>query len=116
MQKNLLAITLLLISINIHAQSPTFAWAKAMGGAGSGAGNSIATDAAGNVYTTGSFEGKADFDPGAGTFHLKAAGGTDIFISKLDATGKFVWAKSMGGASLETSCLSCFRRLTSSRT
>jgi len=74
-----------------------FVWAKAMGGTGADDGNSIALDASGNVYTTGDFSSTADFDPGAGVFNLTSAGGTDIFISKLDNTGNFVWAKAMGG-------------------
>ena len=97
MKKNLLILSMFLPFIFIHAQSPTFAWAKAMGGAGSDYGNAIALDASGNVYTTGQFKGTVDFDPGAGTFNLTSAGGDDIFISKLNAAGKFVWAKQMGG-------------------
>ncbi|MBF0270121.1 MAG: DUF4347 domain-containing protein [Alphaproteobacteria bacterium] len=71
-------------------------WAKNMGGA-SGAGNDIAVDGAGNVYTTGGFEGTADFDPGAGVTTLTSNGSSDIFVQKLDSSGNLVWAKSMGG-------------------
>lgn len=74
-----------------------FVWAKKMGGAVTDVGNSIAVDAIGNVYTTGNFGGSADFDPGSGNFNLTAAGGLDIFLSKLDVSGNFVWAKRIGG-------------------
>lgn len=72
-------------------------WAQAMGGPGDDVGGSIKVDGAGNVYTTGQFAGTADFDPGAGVVSIASAGSTDIFISKLDASGNFVWAKSIGG-------------------
>jgi hypothetical protein len=78
-----------------------FVWAKQLGGADFDYSQSIALDASGNVYTTGWFEGKGDYDPGAGTCNLTSAGDFDIFISKLDATGSFVWAKRMGGTSFE---------------
>ncbi len=77
--------------------SGNFVWAKAMGGSSNDYGYSITTDAAGNVYTTGYFQGTADFDPGTGTFNLTSAGGYEVFISKLDASGNFVWAKAIGG-------------------
>ncbi|KKP34691.1 MAG: Calx-beta domain-containing protein [Candidatus Nomurabacteria bacterium GW2011_GWE1_32_28] len=51
------------------------------------------------IYITGSFNGTADFDPGASVYNLTSAGGTDIFISKLDSSGNFVWAKGIGGIS-----------------
>jgi hypothetical protein len=79
--------------------SGNFVWAKAMGGASYDHGMSITTDAYGNVYTTGSFEGTVDFDPSAGTTNLTSAGSYDIFIQKLDASGNLVWAKAMGGTS-----------------
>jgi len=72
-------------------------WAKSMGGMYWDQGNSIAVDSSGNVYTTGRFWGTADFDPGPGTFNMTSAGGNDIFVSKLDSSGNFVWAKRMGG-------------------
>jgi hypothetical protein len=58
----------------------------------------IAVDSSGNVYTTGRFHGTVDFDPGAGTKNLTSAGSDDIFVSKLDSVGNFVWAISMGGS------------------
>src|SRR5674476_671097 len=91
-------ITLLFFS-SLQAQNVSLVWAKNMGGASDDYVNSIAVDASGNVYTTGYFLGTVDFDPGAGTYNLTSAGGYDIFISKLDASGNFVWAKNMGGAS-----------------
>lgn len=60
-----------------------FLWAKALGGSGSDEGSSITVDAAGNVYTTGNFEGTADFDPGAGSATFTSAGGWDVFIQKM---------------------------------
>jgi len=78
-----------------------FVWARAMGGMNNDSGWAIAVDGAGNVYTTGRFAGTADFDPGPDTFLLSSAGAYDIFVSKLDTDGNFVWARSMGGTSNE---------------
>jgi uncharacterized repeat protein (TIGR01451 family) len=58
-------------------------WAKQLGGTGDDEGKSIAVDATGNVYTTGSFIGTADFDPGLGAQNLISAGLGDVFVSKL---------------------------------
>ncbi len=80
-----------------------FLWAKSFGGTGFDSGNSIATDAAGNVYTTGAFRGSADFDPGAATFLLSSTGTfSDVFVQKLDANGNFLWARSFGGTSFDS--------------
>ncbi len=79
-----------------------FLWAKQMGGTDywsgiTNKGNSIVTDANGNVYTTGAFGGTVDFDPGAATTNLTSVGGNDIFIQKLDANGNLIWVKQIGG-------------------
>lgn len=83
----------------ISANAQTFQWAGAF--FANSKANSIKTDINGNVYTTGVFTGTVDFDPGAGVYNLVSAGSNDIFISKLDAYGNFVWAKSMGGIGSE---------------
>ncbi len=96
----LLAVLLLSGNMAVLKAQPTMEWAASMGGTASDLGSAVAVDDSGNVYTAGSFSGKADFNPGTGaadTFYLTAAGGGDIFVSKLDAQGKFLWAKKMGG-------------------
>ncbi|MBD98919.1 MAG: hypothetical protein CMO34_03670 [Verrucomicrobia bacterium] len=78
-----------------------YVWAKGIGGVHWDEGYSIALDAAGNVYTAGRFGDTVDFDPGAGIANLIAAGRRDIFISKLDSAGNFIWAKSVGDTTSE---------------
>ncbi|MBN4072809.1 SBBP repeat-containing protein [Crocinitomix catalasitica] len=92
--KNLLPALLLLFSTNAFSQ--TFDWATNIGSTANDGGRSIAVDGSGNVYTTGYFRETVDFDPGAGTYSLSAAGGEEIYIQKLDPTGNFIWAKRMG--------------------
>jgi hypothetical protein len=73
-----------------------FGWVKILGATEI---RSVALDDDDNVYTTGYFAGTADFDPGAGTANLTSAGSDDVFISKLDSSGNYVWARAMGGTS-----------------
>jgi len=68
-------------------------WLKEITGIPYLIGRSMTTDTIGNIYTTGSFSGTADFDPGPGIKDLTAVGDTDIFIQKLDPGGNFLWAK-----------------------
>lgn len=82
--------------------SGNFVWAKQFGG-GTPLSTAITLDGSSNVYTTGDFQTSAvDFDPGPGVYNLTPFGATDIFISKLDASGNFLWAKQMGGTNSET--------------
>jgi Secretion system C-terminal sorting domain/Beta-propeller repeat len=100
---NLKKITVLLIpSFLFFVFQPTsaqsFGWASQLGGSENEQGASIKTDAASNVYTLGTFNGTVDFDPSpATTFNVTTLGVNDIFLSKLDALGNFVWVKRIGG-------------------
>ena len=97
-------IFLLLICKLTYAQNGCFNWARAFTGSSGKTlectAQSTAVDADGNVYTTGKFEGVTDFDPGSSEFNLTSASGGDIYISKLDASGNFLWAKSISGNDL----------------
>lgn len=84
---------------SVYAQS--FSWAKQFGPPLSDWGKSIAADAEGNVYITGYFYGTVDFNPGAGIFNLTSKGSGDVFITKLDASGNFIWAKQLGGTGID---------------
>ena len=54
----------------------------------------VAVDAQGNVLVAGSFHGTIDWGGGP----LVSAGGSDIFLVKLDSAGKHVWSKRFGDA------------------
>ncbi|MCP4851228.1 MAG: hypothetical protein GY900_05790, partial [Actinomycetia bacterium] len=83
--------------------APAGAWssddgaAAVFSGTGTKHGHSVAVDSSGNVYTAGDFFDTVDFDPGAGTANLTSNGQQDMFVSKLDSSGNYVWAKNFGG-------------------
>jgi hypothetical protein len=77
-------------------------WAKQLGGSGTDGGADITVDFTGNIYTTGYFDGTADFDPGAGTHTFTAGTGiSDAFVSCLTSAGAYSWAAQMGGTSVD---------------
>jgi hypothetical protein len=91
-----------LFSIAIQAQEANLEWAQSIGGTSDDYSSSITVDATGNVYITGYYNGTVDFDPGIASFNLTSNGGSDFFIQKLDASGGFIWARSIGGTSYES--------------
>ncbi len=52
----------------------------------------ITTDASGNVFNMGHFQGSVDFGGGV----LTSAGENDIFIAKFDGQGNHIWSKRFG--------------------
>ena len=74
-----------------------FSWAKKIGGDNQSQGNGIATDANGNVYSTGYFKGTSDLDPSGNDYDVIALGDKDIYVQKLDPNGFFQWGASAGG-------------------
>ena len=69
-------------------------WAKSGDGSTNDQGNGITTDAAGNIYTTGFFYSPAFI---LDSFTLTPQGSNDFFVTKYDAMGNVLWAKSGGG-------------------
>jgi hypothetical protein len=92
-----LAVFFLLIGEVAHAEA-VYSFTKTMGGANHDYGQAVAVDGSGNVYITGYFLGSADFDPGAGTDNHTAVGEEDIFLTKFDSDGNYIFTKTMGGA------------------
>jgi len=89
--------TILFLIINcqlsiINCDAQTF-WVERAGGSTIDEGISISTDVNGNSYSTGYFTTTATF----GTTTLSSAGSTDIYITKLNHAGQYIWAVRAGG-------------------
>ena len=96
-----------LLTVATHAQTPVFEWVNQISGSLTAQeetrldGTIIATDTAGNVYNAGTFNGTIDFDPGPGTFSMSSHLNFNVFISKTDSLGNFLWARQIGGVNNE---------------
>jgi len=96
-------ICLISISFRVNAQVvPLHKWALKIPDRPNCVGGEVAprthSDDAGNVYILGAFCQPFDADPGSGVFTLTADNSTysDAYLIKLDATGKFAWARRFG--------------------
>jgi hypothetical protein len=58
----------------------------------------IVTDAAGNIYITGTFNGTTDFDPSGATANISTTTG-QAFLAKYNSNGDFLWVRNFGGIS-----------------
>ncbi|HMQ89423.1 MAG TPA: SBBP repeat-containing protein, partial [Flavilitoribacter sp.] len=77
-----------------YTPSGALVWAKKLsdGTPGSSAFlTAFHADQSGNLYLAGRFSGTVDFDPGPGTYNLTGSAGGDLFVTKLDASGNFLW-------------------------
>lgn len=76
---------------------PALLWNKSFGEAGTETATCMTNDDVGNVYTAGFFTGTVDFNPSASiadTAFLTSTGAVnDMYITKFDASGSFVWVK-----------------------
>src|SRR5713226_9872256 len=97
-----LAALQFIFSSRVHGQAPPFEWVRTAGGSQFDHAQSAATDAAGNIYVTGYFQDKATF--GTNSFGVPGDLVSRMFISKLDASGNFIWTKT---ASIGLTCCSC---------
>ena len=91
----------LLAAGTLHAQLPTFAFARQFGGVQPGNGDDSAVRAAyapdGSIYVVGNFYGAFDLDPGSTSAPVTSAGDADIYVVKLNSVGDLLWGKRVGG-------------------
>jgi len=92
------------IFIASYTPAGNFIWGFGIGGSNRDNIHKMAVDASNNVVISGFFGGGGmDFDPGPGLAVIPYAGGAgptgDGYIAKYSATGGYMWAKDLGGAS-----------------
>ena len=100
MNKLLLVTQLLILLLPIHSKGQTFDWVRTFDSGNnliSGVAADVVVDADAFVYTTGSFAGTVDFDPGTGSQIISSSGQTDVFITKHNTSGNLIWVQTFGG-------------------
>jgi len=83
------------VFVTKHNSAGAHQWTTTWGGTVGDVGYSVAVDVSGNVYVTGYFNGTVNF--GAG--NVTSAGGTDVFVTKLNSSGAHQWTTTFGGTS-----------------
>jgi hypothetical protein len=79
-----------------------------MGGSGWDEACSVCTDADGNVYVAGNFEGSVNFAADWGGSDVKnSAGECDVFVTKIDSSGSYSWTRRMGGSVVDKNWALC---------
>lgn len=94
--QKVIVLPLLLLLQHMGIAQINYTWAQKISGIGVESISKMQIDAAGNVYVIGSFDNTTDFDPGPGTATLTPVGSDDVFFARYDASGNYVWAKSIG--------------------
>ena len=97
-----LLVSVFAIMISTSNYSQELEWAFSMGGIETDHARSIVTDSNNNVYATGFFTGTSDYDPSSGIAEITSNGMQDIFITKLNSEGNFMWVRSIGGVNEDT--------------
>lgn len=102
MKKHLVFLVTVFLTNTLYCQDTQLKWAKQFAGTPGDSyyhdnGRTIKTDDHGNVYSVGNFRGIVDFDPGTNVYHLTSISNADLYISKIDSAGKFIWAKQIKG-------------------
>jgi len=79
----------------------SYHWTHTAGGVENDHGHDVTTDAAGNVYVTGSFQETVDFNPRGGGDVRVSEGVFDVYIIKLGPDGSYRWTKTFGGEAID---------------
>lgn len=76
----------------------SFAWAKNVGTNNICLTKNIHSTQEGDLFLTGYFSDTFDFDPGSGIYNLVPNGVSNIYLSKFDVSGNFIWARGFGSS------------------
>ena len=79
---------------------PVLSYSTYLGGSGEDVATSVAVDASGNAYVTGSTT-SVNFPATTGVVQASNAGQQDVFVTKLSSTGSLVYSTYFGGQSLD---------------
>jgi len=85
------------VFLSSYDSSGNFQWAKTWGGSSWDIGFGVAVDGSGNVYVTGYLSETVDFDPGLAEDNHTSNGVYDVFLSRFNTSGNFLWANTWGG-------------------
>lgn len=58
----------------------------------------VRTDASGNIFLAGTFQGTVDLAPGTGLGPVVSNGSRDVYVTKLNPDGSHAWTRTFGGA------------------
>lgn len=94
----LLALSIIIANLSF---SQKLDWSNPIGGSSPDWGNAVCSDAYGNVYYAGEFQGIVDFDPSGATDFLNSYGNKDGFLVKFDSDGNYQWALNVGGVDID---------------
>ncbi|MEM7106128.1 MAG: hypothetical protein AAF502_23550, partial [Bacteroidota bacterium] len=88
----LILIILTFVAYAAFGQIPPYQWGYSIGSQDTDWGWEVLVDGSGNIYNTGFYTNTTDFDLGPGISTLSAPVDSDIYLSKYDADGNFLWA------------------------
>jgi hypothetical protein len=98
---SILSIGYLKTEAQTNSAIHSWLWAKTPGAVTPYSTPSISTDANGNTYVAGAFDGTLTFQTSPSATVLTSRGSSDVFIAKYDPSGNVVWAKQEGGINYE---------------
>ncbi len=93
-----IALWFTLISSFAAVQAQSWEWGRQGGSADFDYGTSIATDASGNLFVLGSFQGFCSF----GATNIFSRGFDDILIAKYNSVGALLWLKTIGSSGFDS--------------
>lgn len=76
-------------------------WAQSFGGSLEDVGYGLSLNNEGDLFVSGSFYNSVDFDPSDSNYNVSSKGASDVFLSKFDSSGNFIWVKTFGSVNYD---------------